>query len=88
MNENNNVEDKINLIKNIISEMNQQNFNKNTKTFLIDKINELQNDYISKINMMEKKYKNNLDKKNKKIKKLEIENNELKKKVSKIKSIV
>ena len=86
--ENRNNEDKYNLIKNIILEMNNQNFNDNTKMFLIDKINELQNDYNNKISSIEKKHKNEIEKKNKKILKLEKENNELKKKVTKIKSIV
>ena len=80
--------DKFDLIKKIIMKMNNQNINKNTKNFLIDKINELQSDIKYKISSMEKKYKVEIDKKNKKINKLEKENNDLKNKVTQIKSIV
>ena len=81
-------EDKFELIKNIIMKINNQNFNKNTKNFLLEKIYELHTDYVNKISFIEKKYKNEIDKKNRKINKLEKDNNELKKKVSQIKSIV
>ena len=80
--------DKFELIKNIIMKMNNQNFNKNTKNFLLDKINELHTDYVNRISLIEKKYKSEIDKKNRKINKLEKDNSELKKKVSQIKSIV
>ena len=76
------------LIKKIINELNSKNINKNNKNFLIDKINELQNDVDNKISSLEKKYNVDINKKLRKINKLENENIDLKKKVTKIKSIV
>ena len=88
MNINDNIENKFGLIKNIILELDSQNFNKKAKNFLIDKINELQSNYLSRFYLLEKKYKNEIEEKNQIIKNLQNENSELKKKVSKIKSIV
>ena len=76
------------LIKKIINGLNSKNINKNNKNFLIDKINELQNDVDNKISSLEKKYNVDINKKLRKINKLENENIDLKKKVTKIKSIV
>jgi len=82
------IEYKFNYLKNTIGEMDSDKFDNNTKLFLIDKINELQIDFINKISSLEKKYKIQNDNNKKKIKKLEKENSELRKKVIKIKSIV
>ena len=87
-NDSENLENKCNYLKNIIGEMNRENFDNKTKLFLIDKINELQIDFINKISSLEKKYKTQNDNNKKKINKLEKENNDLRKKVIKIKSIV
>ena len=87
-NESEDLENKCNYLKNIIGEMNREKFDSKTKLFLIDKINELQIDFINKISSLEKKYKTQNDNNKKKINKLEKENNELRKKVIKIKSIV
>ena len=87
-NDSEDLENKCNYLKNIIGEMNRENFDNKTKLFLIDKINELQIDFINKISSLEKKYKTQNDNNKKKINKLEKENNDLRKKVIKIKSIV
>ena len=87
-NHNKNSEDTFNIIKSIINEMSSQNINQNSKKYLLSKINELQYDFKYKISLIEKKYKLEIDKKNNKINQLEKENNELKKKVIQIKSIV
>lgn len=68
--------------------MSSEKFDNNAKLFLIDKVNELQIDFINKISSLEKKYKIQNDNNKKKINKLEKENNDLRKKVTKIKSIV
>lgn len=79
---------KFELIKNFINELNNKDINKNIKNFLVDKINELQNDANNKISALEKKYNVDINQKLRKINKLKIENADLKKKVKKIKSIV
>ena len=56
--------------------------------FLVDKINELQNDANNRISALEKKYNVDINQKLRKINQLKIENADLKKKVKKIKSIV
>ena len=82
------LEYKFNYLKNIIDEMSSEKFDKNTKLFLIEKVNELQIDFINKISSLEKKYKIQNDNNKKKINKLEKENNDLRKKLINIKSIV
>ena len=87
-NDDEDLEYKFNYLKNIIGEMSSEKFDNNAKLFLIDKVNELQIDFINKISSLEKKYKIQNDNNKKKINKLEKENNDLRKKVTKIKSIV
>ena len=84
----NELNEKFEIIKNIINEFNNKNINKSNKKFVINKINDLQNDINYKISLLEKKYIEDIRKKIKKINKLELENANLKKKVTKIKSIV
>ena len=84
----NELNEKFEIIKNIINELNSKNINKTNKKYVIDKINDLQNDLNYKISLLEKKYIEDIRKKIKKINKLELENENLKKKVIKIKSIV
>ena len=84
----NDINQKIEIIKNIIKELNTKNICKNNKNFLLGKINDIQNDFNFKISLMEKKYNDAINKKIRRINKLEIENANLKKKVTKIKSIV
>ena len=82
------LEYKFSYLKNIIGEMSSEKFDNNTKLFLINKVNELQIDFINKISSLEKKYKIQNDNNKKKINKLEKENNILRKKLINIKSIV
>ena len=82
------LEYKFSYLKNIIGEMSSEKFDNNTKLFLINKVNELQIDFINKISSLEKKYKIQNDNNKKKINKLEKENNDLRKKLINIKSIV
>lgn len=84
----NELNDKFESIKIIINQLNNKNINKNTKNYLINKIKDLKNDYNFKISALENKYIEDTNKKTRRIKKLEIENQNLKKKVTKIKSIV
>ena len=84
----NELNDKFESIKIIINQLNNKNINKNTKNYLINKIKDLKNDYNFKISALENKYIEDINKKIRRIKKLEIENQNLKKKVTKIKSIV
>ena len=86
--ENEELDDKFTFIKNIILGMNGEDWNKKTKMNLVAQISELQLDFREKISSIEKYYKMEIEDKNKKIKKLEKENNDIKKKVTKIKSIV
>jgi len=87
-NDDEDMEYKFNYLKNIIGEIDYDKFDDRAKLFLIDKINELQIDFINKISSLEKKYKIQNDNNKIKIKKLEKENSDLRKKVIKIKSIV
>lgn len=84
----NDLNDKFESIKIIINQLNSKNINKNTKNYLINKIKDLKKDFNFKISSLEKKYIDEINKKIRKIKKLEMENQNLKKKVTKIKSIV
>ena len=84
----NNINEKFDLIKSIINELNNKNINQNSKSFLIDKVNELQIDCNNKIFALKKKYNIDINKKLSKINKLQIEIADVKKKVTKIKSIV
>lgn len=82
-NDSEDLEKKCNYLKNIIGEMNKEKFDSKAKLFLIDKINELQINFINKISYLEKKYKTQNDNNKKKINKLEKENKDLRKKVIK-----
>ena len=84
----NELNDKFESITIIINQLNNKNINKNTKNYLINKIKDLKNDYNFKISALENKFIEDINKKIRRIKKLEIENQNLKKKVTKIKSIV
>ena len=85
---NNDYNEKINILKNIILQIEERDFNKIIKNIIIEKINEIQMDYATNLKKIEKKYTAEIELKNKKIRLLEKKNNDLNKKVNKIKSIV
>jgi hypothetical protein len=75
------------LLKQMINNPNNEK-SENDRKFFLDKINSISIIFKKQLEQIQRQYQINLDKKEKKIQKLEKENEELKKKVNKIKEIM